>query len=200
MREEIVCDNTSVGVIARDDQGRILLIERRTFPTELPLSATDFVRLMEPSSSFGWAPPSGHCDGSNYGSAAFREFEGETGLRIVGVPKPLIPQNPRKNFKCRRGGEYHDWQIFEVNWQGELKPSRDETRDVKWHTLKEIRELAEKTKNYKGRMRLLSNPAIFASVGSSTTKALEREWQANPGLELVWYEFFQELKILPGNI
>jgi len=175
--KEIKCDNTSVGVIARDDLGRILLIERKKFP-------------------FGWAPPSGHCDGKFYPVACFNEFEEETGLRVVGAPKPLIPKNSRKRFKCRRGGQYHDWQIFEVNWRGELRPSQDETKNAKWHTLAEICELAEKTRNYIGRMRALSNPAIPSSAANSTMEVLENEWQSNPGLEPVWYEFFQELKII----
>lgn len=177
MSEKKICDNTSVGVIALDDQGRILLVERRKFP-------------------FGWAPPFGHCDDHGYGSAAFREFEEKTGLQIVGAPMPLIPKNPRKNLKCRRGGQYHDWQIFEVNWKGELKPSRNETKDAKWHTIEEICELAEKTRNYVGRMRALSNPAIPASVSGPTMETLEREWQTNPGLELVWCQFFRELCII----
>ncbi len=120
---EAVCDKTSVGVIARDDQGRILLIERMKFP-------------------YGWAPPSGHCDGHSYGTAAFKEFEEETGLKIVGVPRPLIPKNPRKYFKCQRGGEYHDWQIFEVNWKGELKPSQEETKNARWCSTEEIQSMA----------------------------------------------------------
>ncbi len=178
MREKTVCDNTSVGVIARDNQDRILLIERKKFP-------------------YGWASPSGHCDGQGYSVACHNEFEEETGLKVIGAPKPLIPKNPRKYFKCRRGGQYHDWQIFEVSWQGELKPNRDETKNAKWYTVDEIRELAEKTRNYVGRMKALSNPAIPASARSSTIEALEKEWQADPGLEPVWYEFFTELRIIP---
>ena len=177
MTDEIKCDNASVGVIARDELGRILLIERKKFP-------------------FGWAPPSGHCDGQTYPIACFNEFEEETGLRVVGAPKPLIPQNPRKYFKCRRGGEYHDWQIFEVNWQGELKPSRDETKNAKWHTVEEILELVEKTRNYIGRIRALSNPIVPSSVSIPTIRTLEKDWETNPGLEPVWYEFFRELKII----
>ncbi len=165
MSEKKICDNTSVGVIALDDQGRILLVERRKFPTEILWRAK--APLQETSPSFGWAPPFGHCDDCNYGSAAFREFEEKTGLQIVGAPMPLIPKNPRKNLKCRRGGQYHDWQIFEVNWKGILKPNHDEIINAKWHTSEEIRKLAENTSN------LIS-----------------------PGLELVWCQFFRELTII----
>ena len=176
-RKILVCDNTSVGVIAKDSKGRILLIERKIFP-------------------FGWAPPSGHCDGQTYPIACFNEFEEETGLKVVGAPRPVTLFKSKKYFKCRRGGEYHNWQIFEVDWKGELKPNRDETKNAEWFTIEEICELAEKTRNHTGRMRALSNPAIPASVVSSIIEVLEREWQANPGLEPVWYEFFQELRII----
>ena len=120
-----VCDNTSVGVIARDKEGRILMIKRKRPP-------------------YGIAPPSGHLDGLTYPMACFKEFEEETGLRIVGAPRPILPKNPRKEFECRRGGKYHIWQIFEVDWEGELKPSDEETLGVQWYSTDEIRELARK--------------------------------------------------------
>ncbi len=176
MTDKIRCDYASVGIIARDSEDRILLVERMKFP-------------------FGWAPPSGHCDGLSYGTAAFKEFEEETGLKIIGGLNPLIPKNPIKYFKCRRGGEYHDWQIFEVNWKGELKPSRDETKNAKWHTVEEICELAEKTGCYLQRMQE-SIKAEEQSWVAGIQESIEKEWQANPGLEPVWYEFFQELKII----
>ncbi len=122
MSNNKACDHTSVGVIAHDSERRILLIER----------------------TYGWAPPSRHCDCHTYPVACFEEFETKTGLKIVGAPKPLVPKNPRKYFKCQRGGEYHDWQIFEVDWRRELKPSQDKTESAKWHTIEEICELAEK--------------------------------------------------------
>ena len=130
------CDHMSVGVIAQDSLGRILLIERKKFP-------------------FGWAPPSGHCDGLTYPVACFKEFEEETGLTIMGAPKPLIPKNPRKYFKCRRSGEYHDWQIFKVEWQGQLRPSPDETKDVKWCSREEIHLLSRK-KDFQRRVYFLA--------------------------------------------
>jgi ADP-ribose pyrophosphatase YjhB (NUDIX family) len=122
-KQAVACDNTSVGVIARDYQDKILLVVSKRYP-------------------YGWAPPSGHCDGHSYGTAAFREFEGETGLIIIGAPRPVTLFKSRKYFKCWRGGEYHDWQIFEVNWKGELELSQDETKDACWFTVEEICELA----------------------------------------------------------
>lgn len=191
-KETLVCDHTSVGVIARDEQGRILLIERKKFPTEF---LGQLKHGQETTPSFGWAPPSGHCDGFSYGVAAFKEFEEETGLKIVGVPKSLIPKNPRKYFKCRRGGEYHIWQIFEVDWQGNLMPSDTETKGARWCAIEEIKEFAKKTERYLWRMKE-SVKAEEESWTRGIQKSIEQEWQANPGLEPVWYEFFKELKII----
>ena len=171
---KIVCDHMSVGVIAKDPEGRILLIERKKFP-------------------FGWAPPSGHLDGFGYSVACFREFEEETGLKVVGAPKPLIPKNPVKYFKCRRGGEYHIWQIFGVDWAGELRPNPDETKSARWHSVKEIKDLAAKTANYLARYR---QAELVPKSTETIWQKLDKEWEKNYSLEFVWYEFFQELKII----
>lgn len=174
--QEAFCDHLSVGVIARDNQGRILLIERRKYP-------------------FGWAPPSGHCDGDIYPIACCKEFNQETGLRVVGAPRPIIPKNPRKEFKCRRGGQYHHWQIFEVNWTGDLKPSDSETKNARWCSVEEITILAQKTEKYLQRLKFAST--LQEELEASMTKLVEKDWRASPGLEPVWYEFFQELGIIP---
>lgn len=170
------CDHTSVGVIAHDSEGRILLIERRKFP-------------------FGWAPPSGHCDGLDYPVACFKEFQEETGLSVVGAPKPTIPKNPRKNYACRRGGQYHHWQIFEVNWRGDLKPSDSETKNARWCSISEIITLGIKTEKYLKELKLACG--LQEELEVSMVKLIEREWQASPGLEPVWCEFFKELDIIP---
>lgn len=175
MSEGVVCDRTSVGIIARDVLGRILLVERKKFP-------------------FGWAPPSGHCDGHSYPVACFKRFEEETGLRVVGAPKPLIPKNPRKYFKCQRGGQYHDWQIFNVNWRGSLIPDVTEINGVSWYTVDDIKHLAKKTLEYLRKMKLAESGEEQSWV-KGIQDSIEDGWLADPGLEPVWCEFFQELKI-----
>ena len=175
MNENIVCDHTSVGALARDFEGKILLIERKKFP-------------------FGWAPPSGHCDGQTYPVACFNEFEEETGLKLIGAPRSVTLFYPRKYFKCRRGGQYHDWQIFEVRWWGELKPSQDEIKNTRWCSGEEIERLAVKTESYLEKIRQAK--ILQEELTTAMLKNIEKEWQDNPGLEPVWYEFFKELGII----
>ncbi|OGN09398.1 MAG: hypothetical protein A3J46_01170 [Candidatus Yanofskybacteria bacterium RIFCSPHIGHO2_02_FULL_41_11] len=176
MTEKAGCGHACVGIIARDNQGRILLIERKEFP-------------------YGWAPPSGHCDGRSYPRACFDEFETRMGLTIIGALQPLVLKNPRQNFKCRRGGVYHFWQIFQVCWQGELKPDTSKVKNAKWCSGEEIKILAEKTEKYLAGLKL-AEQAEEESHCRALQESIEREWQENPGLEVVWHVFFQELKII----
>ncbi len=176
MSEQLTCDHTSVGALARDFEGKILLIERKKFP-------------------FGWAPPSGHLDGKIYPVACFDEFEEETGLKVVGHPSPVTLFKPTKYFKCRRGGQYHIWQIFEVRWQGVLRPNQDETMDARWCSKEDLEELAAKTLSYLEQVKQAK--LLQEELCQAMLKNIEKEWQDNPGLEPVWYEFFKELKIIP---
>ncbi|MDP3792519.1 MAG: NUDIX hydrolase [bacterium] len=172
-----VCDHTSVGVIARDNQGKILMIERKMFP-------------------FGFAPPAGHCDGDQYPVACCKEFRQETGLEVVGAPKPLILiKNARTPNMCRRGGLYHFWQVFEVKWKGERQRSLDETKWIGWMSVEEIRILAAKTQEYLQRLKL-AEQAEEKSWAVSIKKSVENQWQKSPGLEIVWFDIFQELRII----
>lgn len=152
-----VCDNKSVGMIIRND-GRLLLIERRKPP-------------------FGFAPPAGHVDDKgSFENAAKEEVEEEVGL-IAKVIK-LVAEG-RKNNRCRReGGSWHYWKVYEVETEGELKRSEDETKQAGWFSVDEIKFLTERTQDY--------------LVG----KISEDEWQESPGIEPVWAEWFQQLEII----
>src|SRR5450759_3819219 len=94
------CDNRSVGVIIRNPQGHILLIERARHP-------------------FGWAPPSGHVDQDVdqelvplWSKAAKREVKEEVGISLKAIQN--LGQG-RLGNKCRReGGDWHYWVIFEA--------------------------------------------------------------------------------------
>ncbi len=166
-----VCDHHSVGIIARDGENRILMARRKGPP-------------------IGIAPPSGHLDGLTYPMACLREFEEETGLRVVEAPHPLVLKNSYKEFECYRGGKYHFWQIFEVSWEGQLHPNQDKILRVGWYSPEEIRKLTEITRIYLDLKRALPN------LGLMTATDVEEEWGFNPGLESIWCEFFKELKII----
>jgi len=121
------CDNTSVGMIIRNDD-EILLIERRKPP-------------------YGFAPPAGHVDDKgSYENAAKEEVLEEVGL----TPKIItLVKEGRKENPCRRdGGTWHYWKIYEVETTGTLKRSLDETKQAGWYSHDQIAELATRSKAY----------------------------------------------------
>ncbi len=153
------CDNASVGMLAwRDDE--LLIIQRKKKP-------------------YGFAPPAGHLDGDSYPKACARELREETGLGIVGAPRPIVLLNGGHRLnECRRGGQYHYWQIFEVIWIDKLRLNKEEALGVGWVSKKRIELLAEITEKYRA------------------GKMTERQWRSCPGLEPVWYDFFKELGVI----
>ena len=169
---DLKCDHLSVGIIAENESHGILLIQRAKPP-------------------FGWAPPSGHCDGDSYPVACHKEFEQETGLRVkyATAPKPLLVMESCKHLKCRReGGDYHFWQIFKVQWEGEIKVNPEEVKAIGWYSPYRIKKLMRMTEDYLAHLKRVEDirlPAVKISI--------EQAWQSNPGLEPVWYEFFKEV-------
>lgn len=177
----MVCDNTLVGVIARDSEGRILMIREHNYP-------------------FGYAPPAGHCDGNSYPVACFKEFEEKTGLNIVGAPRPLVLRNSKIGGPfggCRRGGKYHHWQVFEVDWDGKgslLSLSTDKVEWLGWKSVAEITALAQRTVDYVRRLRL-AGIAEDQMLANAIRGSVEKDWQKNPGLGVTWFHIFEELRI-----
>ncbi len=167
----------SVGIIAFDECGKILLIQRAREP-------------------FGFAPPAGHLDGLTYPVACFKEFEEETGLAVRSgiAPQSLLVPSPKKLYKCwRLGGDYHFWQIFKVEWQGVLRTAgTDEVISAGWYAPEAVRRLMCVTKHYLRDLKLADH-AEEESWVEGIKRSVEARWQANPGLEPVWYEFFQEV-------
>ncbi len=52
----------------------------------------------------------------------------------------------KKNNPCRReGGSWHYWKIYQVDTEGDIKRSRDETKQAEWFTLDQIKSLARRT-------------------------------------------------------
>ena len=150
------CEHTSVGILVWKDN-QLLLIERKNFP-------------------FGFAPPAGHLDSDTYEEAARRELQEEVGLTATKL-KPLLEE--KVNNKCRReNGGWHEWQIFEAETVGDLKPSQEETKKVGWYHRKELKTLANRTKDYRaGRIN-------------------NESWERKPGLEEVWHDFLKKLGVI----
>jgi len=150
------CTNKSVGTIVRND-GKILLIERKNMP-------------------YGFACPAGHVDPrEDFEACAKRELFEETGLTAIKV-KFLI--EGRQEGICRRGGTFHDWKVYEVEVQGDIKPSEREMKQIGWYSLDKIHKLGEKTKKYVAR------------------QISETNWQKSPGLEMAWFNWFSKLGII----
>ena len=125
---------------------------------------------------FGFAIPAGHVDGDpTFEISARRELKEEVGLNAIDLKQVI---EGRKNNSCRRGGTWHYWKIYQVIATGEINRSKEETKKVDWYTRDQIRELANKTEKYNN--KLIS----------------DEDWQKNPGLEPVMYEWFKQLKII----
>ena len=156
-KEVKICDNKSVGMLIWQND-KLLLIERKLFP-------------------FGFAPPAAHIDDKgSFENAAKEEVQEEVGLNLV---KLELLTEGKKDNKCRReGGSWHYWKIYKVEAEGDLKPSKDETKQTGWYTREQIRNLSERTARY-----------LNGEIS-------EEEWQTHPGIETVWYEWFRELKII----
>lgn len=153
---EKICDHKCVGMLVWRD-GRLLLIERAKFP-------------------FAYAPPAGHCDGEDFEFTAKKELQEEVGLDAENL-KLLI--EGRKENPCRRtDGDWHYWQIFEVDVDGEVKRSEEETKQYKWVTNDELNKLAKRAEYF------------------ISGKINQEDWDKDPGLEPVWYEWMKELNII----
>jgi ADP-ribose pyrophosphatase YjhB (NUDIX family) len=126
---------------------------------------------------FGFAPPAGHVDDFSSEEVAARgEVQEEVGLRVESLN--LVTKG-RKDNPCRReGGDHHYWWIYEVEVSGELRRNLDETKQAGWFSAGKIKGLARKTEEYRN------------------GRILNEEWEKNPGIEPVWYDFFVELGIV----
>lgn len=126
---------------------------------------------------FGFAPPAGHVDeDASFQEAAARELTEEVGLTVRGIK--LLIEGRRENPCRREGGSWHYWKIYQADVEGEIKRSEDETKQAGFYTKKEVLLLALRTEKYlQGDIR-------------------QTEWEKSPGLDPVWYEWFQALTII----
>lgn len=126
---------------------------------------------------FGFAIPAGHVDGDEtFEKAARRELSEEVGL--IAKNLKLISESRKENPCRREDGTWHYWKLYQVTATGEINRSKDETKMAGWYTKDEIKKLADKTEKY------------------NRKEISEDEWNKNPGLELIMYEWFKELKII----
>lgn len=126
------CDHTSVGIVVRDNEGRLALLKRAKFPV-------------------GIASPAGHID--DHGSAeqaAIDEVNEELGLHVEGLLQRTAIYDRRVENQCRReGGSYHRWYVFEATVeQTELLPSPDETKGADWYIRDDVQALANRNAVY----------------------------------------------------
>ena len=156
-----LCCGTSVGVLIEQD-GRYLMFERAKFPP-------------------GIAPVAGHAldEHASFEEAAVAEVREEVGLEVVSLT--LLMEGEMDN-RCRRQGvdDYpgHEWKIYRADVQGELNPSADETRNVRWVDGAELQVLADIT--------------IAYSNGHLT----DAEFAQQPGIEAVWVQWLAGLGLI----
>ncbi|MFD1547718.1 NUDIX hydrolase [Nonomuraea guangzhouensis] len=152
------CCRTSVGVLIEQD-GRYLMFERAKFPP-------------------GVAPVAGHAldEHHTYEGAAYAEVREEVGLEVVDLT--LVWADFAAN-RCRRqlddDDPGHEWRVYWAQVRGEVAPSEEETRNVRWVEIAELQELANITMAY--------------ANGHLT----DGEFAERPGLEPVWVEWFYHL-------
>lgn len=163
------CNNTSVGIIVWGARGL----------------AYDLLILERRKYPPGFACPAGHVEpGEPFEDAARRELREETGI-LVETPLHLVAEGDRWN-RCRRpNGAWHHWQVYEVtiaeDQRATLEWNAAESKQIGWYSYTQARQLAARTEQYLGQM--LS----------------EEAWQANPGLEVVWYNWLIGLELLQTN-
>lgn len=126
---------------------------------------------------YGFAPPSGHVDQrTTFEKAAESELYEEVGL--IPTSLQLVAQGRRDN-PCRRpGGTWHFWRIYRAETQGQPHPNAMEVKNLVWSDHRKLETLALRAHHF--RCGLIS----------------DTEWSDQPGLELVWLDWFEELGIL----
>ncbi|MDB5259438.1 MAG: hypothetical protein JWO73_646 [Candidatus Taylorbacteria bacterium] len=125
----------------------------------------------------GFAAPAGHVDGdATYEDAARRELEEEVGLKTDELK--LVAEGKRNNPCKREGGSWHHWKVYQVEAAGDVHRSLEETKQVNWYTIEQINAFAQKTEKY-----------VRGEIA-------EDAWNAAPGLEPIWYDWFKELQII----
>jgi ADP-ribose pyrophosphatase YjhB (NUDIX family) len=126
---------------------------------------------------FGFAIPAGHVDGDKtFEESAARELKEEVGLDTKEMK--LIAEGRRENLCRREGGTWHYWKLYKIEATGTIEGAVDETKRVGWYTKEQIKELGNKTEKY------------------NRKEISEEDWDKDPGLEPIMYEWFKEFNII----
>ena len=129
---ESLCDHKSVGVIIKNPNDEILLLNRARYP-------------------FGLAAPAGHID--DHGSpeqAAVEEVFEEVGLTIPISGLIKVIDHRRINNWCRRqNGDHHIWTVYQANdVVGNITASLDETRGAFWHSRADLQYITDASRRH----------------------------------------------------
>ena len=124
---------------------------------------------------YGFACPSGHLEkGETYEQGAIREIKEETSFDICNL---RLLHSQTKNLSCKRGGEFHNWRVFIADYSGEADMQISEVSDGNFYNGEFVRRLIGKTEAYLRK------------------EISEEDWQRDPGMEVVWYDFFKDLNL-----
>ena len=171
-----ICDNNSAGVIIRNNQGELLLIERKSWP-------------------YGMAMPAGHLDGDTSEIGAVREIAEEVGLNILS--QELVLEKEFDNPCKRTGGDHHRFYVYKAEeWIGKpfiREEEKDKVRKIIWVSIGKLELLSARTEEFADRYGL--DPEKDTAP---LTRALcdDKKWQNNPGLEPVWRLILKSLKVI----
>jgi 8-oxo-dGTP pyrophosphatase MutT (NUDIX family) len=127
----------------------------------------------------GIAPSAGHLEETEDPEEAVRrEASEETGLTLLHC---ALMATGRRFDKCKRfGSDYHDWFVFEGHARNreDLRLNPDESVSIAWYQPFQVLELASRTEEF------------------LQQRVSQADWEQRPGLEVVWYWWFQHLGVL----
>jgi len=87
----------------------------------------------------GWACVAGHVDeGEDSLTAMKREVKEESGLDVTGQVKVISEE---VKFNICKHGHHHTWDVYVVEWEGDLKVDSHEAKDHGWFSVEQIKKL-----------------------------------------------------------
>ncbi len=173
-----ICDHTSVGVIIREIDGRILAIKRRNYLQAVAL-------------------PAGHLDGDSFEAGLLREVEEEVGISVD--KHNLVFEGWLDNPCKRTDGTHHQWKVYgATRWHGQMRAGSD-AKEAFWISKPELQEYASRTEYFMKKYGIGFGEVArltCAIFGNPADPQVDPEWAASPGLEPVWYVILNTLGII----